>query len=454
MKKILVLVSFLTIYHSLFAQPKKIIADKIIAQVGDKIILRSEIINAISDYKRQGQDAQLPPNPECSFLEGQLIQKALVLQAEKDSLTVTEEEIDNMLDNQIRQFIQAYGSKEALEEISGRTVYQLKDDFKESFKERKLADQMRAKIVDNIKITPNEVRAYFAKIPTDSLPYYESEVEVSQIVSIPKANKDVEDYVIKQMYDYKRQVESGQKKFEAIAKLVSEDPGSKDNGGQYNLNRNDSKQWDPAFFSAAFKLKEGQISPVIRSKFGFHIIQMVSRSGDDIVIRHILRIPPITEDEIKLSVNKLDSVRAQLVAGVLPFGAAVKKYSDADDKDFTGGRLQARDGSSYLTIDELDKDMVIAIKDMKVGQYSKPQTYEDRGVKKVRVVFLKTRTAAHRESIQEDYNKIAQRALEIKKQETLERWFKEHMPNYYITIDKEFADCSSLGEWWKYASNR
>jgi peptidyl-prolyl cis-trans isomerase SurA len=451
MKKILLSLFVTTICTCAFAQPKKVVADKIIAQVGDKIILRSDVINAVLDYKRQGQD--LPPNAECSFLEGQLIQKALVLQAEKDSLNVSDDEVEAMLDNQVRQFIQAYGSKEQLEEVSGRTIYQLKDDFRQSFRERKLADQMRGKIVDNVKITPNEVRAYWNTIPKDSLAFYESEVEVGQIVSQPKANKDVEEYVIKQLYDIKKQVEIGTKKFDLVAKQVSDDPGSKENGGLYNMNRNEGKQWDPAFFQAALRLKEGQISPVIKSKFGYHIIQMISRSGDDFVVRHILKIPPITEEEIKLSNNKLDSVKVQLVAGSLTFGVAVSKYSDDEQSKFTGGMLQGRNGS-YLTLDELDKDMVLAIKDIKVGQYSKPQVYEDRGVKKVRIVYLKTRTEPHREDIKQDYNKIAQRALEIKKQETLEKWFKEHLPNYYITIDKEFADCSSLGDWWKYATNR
>ncbi len=456
MKKILLLLTLFFIQHSLFAQPqtKKIIADKIVAQVGDKIILRSDIINAISDYKRQGQEAQLPPNPECAFLEGQLIQKALVLQAEKDSINVSEEELDAMLDNQVRSFIQSYGSKEALEEISGRTVYQLKEDFKQSFRERKLAEQMRGKIVDGIKVTPTEVKAYFAKIPKDSLAFYESEVEVSQIISQPKANREVEEYITKQLYEYKRLVESGAKKFEAIAKQVTEDPGSKETGGMYNLNRNDSKSWDPAFFQAAFKLKEGQISAVIKSKFGLHIIQMVSRAGDDIVVRHILRIPPITDDEINLSIQKLDSIRVKLVAGTLNFGVAVNRYTDDENSKFNGGQLQGRDGSTYLTLDELDKDMVVAIKNLSVGDYSKPQVYEDRGVKKVRIVYLKTRTNPHRENLKEDYNKIASRALDEKKQETLQKWFKEHLPNYYITIDKDFFDCSSLGDWWKYAVNR
>jgi peptidyl-prolyl cis-trans isomerase SurA len=436
-----------------FAQPKKVIADKIIGQVGDKIILRSDVVNAIADYKRQGQEAQLPPNAECAFLEGQLIQKALVLQAEKDSLVVSDEEIEAALDNQIRGFIQAYGSKEMLEEISGRTIYQLKDDFRGPFREKKLADQMRSKIVDNVKITPNEVKAYFNKIPKDSLPYYESEIELSQIVSIPKSNKEVDEYVIKQMYEYKRQVENGVKKFEALAKQFSEDPGSKENGGMYNINRTE-KFWDKDFMNACFRLKEGQISPVIKSKFGYHIIQMVSRAGDDAVIRHILRIPPITEEEILLSIQKLDSVRKNIVAGKLTFGEAVNKHSDDESSKFNGGAITARNGSTYITIDELDKDLVIAIKNLKVGEYSKPLTFDDRGVKKVRIVYLKTRTEPHQENMREDYNKVAERALDEKKQVTLEKWFKEHLPRYYITIDKEFANCESLGDWWKFASNR
>ena len=269
---IVVLGSFLTTAVS--AQTKKVVADKIVGQVGDKIILRSDILNAIADLKRQsqGQDPSSLPN-ECQVLESQLIRKALVLQAQKDSLHVSDEEIEAALDNQIRMFIQSYGSKDILEEIAGKTVYQIKEDFKDGFKEKKLADQMQSKIVDGVKITPTEVKAYFAKIPKDSLPYYESEIEVSQIVLYPKANKDVEDYVAKQLYDFKKQIESGSKKMDQMAKLYSEDPAVKENGGQYTLNRND-KIWDPTFLAAAFRLKEGQISPVVKSKFGLHIIQI------------------------------------------------------------------------------------------------------------------------------------------------------------------------------------
>jgi len=224
MKKIYLFVVLFSVagllYNNAAAQSKKVVADKIVGQVGDKIILRSDIENSIADLKRQAQGQENVVIPTaCQILEGQLIQKALVLQGQKDSLKISEDDIDAALDNRIRGAIQQYGSKDLLEEIAGKTIYQLKEDFREAFRDQKLAEEMQKKIVGNVKITPNEVRAYYAKIPKDSLPFYESEVEISQVVVIPKANKDVEEYVAKQMLDYKRQVESGKQKFEQLVKL-------------------------------------------------------------------------------------------------------------------------------------------------------------------------------------------------------------------------------------------
>jgi len=452
MKKIGVLLVLLCFKLLATAQVKKVVADKIVAQVGDKIILKSDIDNAISDYKRQGQE--LPPNAKCAFMQGQLIQKALVLQAEKDSLQVSDDEIDAQLDNQVRGFIREYGSKEILEEIAGQTVYQIKESFRQPFRERSLADQMRKKIVESIKITPTEAKIYWDKIPKDSLPFYETELEISQITSTPKSNKDVDEYVIKQLYDYKRQVENGGKKFEQLAKMYSDDKGTENQGGTLAINRNDKGVIDAAFLAAAFRLKEGQISPVIKSEFGYHIIYMVSRSGDDAVVRHILKVPPVTEHEIDLSVEKLDSVRNKVLKHELTFGEAVKKYSDDKNASFNGGQIQARDGSTYITIDALDKDMVKTIEHMKAGDISTPQIYTDeqRGKKMVRLVYIKTKTTPHREDFKLDYNRIAQRALDEKKQKYLEAWFNEHLPAYYISIDKDYADCTILSNWFKYAT--
>lgn len=430
---------------SAWAQPKKVVADKIVAQVGDKIILRSDIFNSILDAQRQG--VNLPPNPECVLVERALIEKALVLQAEKDSLPINDDDIEANLDNRIRGFIMQYGSKEVLEEIAGKSVYQLKEDFREPIREQSLSEQMRRKIVANVRITPNEVRDYFELIPKDSLPFYESELEVSEIVLYPKANRDVESYVTRQLTDWKRQVEEGKVKFEQLARSYTEDPGSKESGGQYSINRND-KFWDPTFLAAAFKLKEGQVSQVVKSKFGLHLIQMVSRAGDDAVIRHILRIPPVTDEEVALANKKLDSIRSQVTSGALSFGEAVNKFSEDESSKYSGGRKQGRDGSSFVTIDELDKDIVMALQNMKVGDYSKPIPYTDeRGKKAVRIVYLQTRTEPHRENLKDDYSKISQRALEIKKNEALENWFETHIPNYYIVIDQQFSQCNNIKDW-------
>lgn len=453
MKVVFTFVSALFLCSAAFSQaPRKVVADKIVGIVGDKIILQSDVYNDILDRQRRGEP--VPENAECSIMEQILTLKALVLQAEKDSIQVGDDEVDALLDNQIRGFIQMYGSKEALEEIAGRSVYQIKEDFRPTFKERKLAERMRDKIVENVKITPQEVKDYFAKKDPKNLPYYESQVEIGTIVVYPKASRDLEKLTIDELNDFKHQVESGQQKFETLARLYTDDPGSKENGGQYSINRTE-KSWDPAFINNAFRLKEGQISPVFKSKFGYHIIQMVSRAGDDAVVRHILRIPKITDEEINQAVDKLDSVRAKLIAGTLTFGEAVAKYSDDENSKFTGGMLQNPDGSTFLELGQLDKEMVemLGKSNLKPGEYSKPTPFTDeRGKKGVRIVYLKTRTSPHRENLKDDYDRLAKEALEIKKQHALESWFASKIPSYYIMIDDQFKNCSTLHNWMQYAT--
>lgn len=427
----------------------KVVADKIVGIVGDKVILQSDIRNAVSDLQRQG--TQLPPDVECYIMEQQLIAKAMVVQAEKDSVLVGEDEIEALLDNQIRGFIQQYGSKEALEEIAGRTVYQIKEDFRANFRERELAQRMQAKVVEGVKITPQEVKAYFDKIPKDSLALYESEVEIGEVVIYPKASRDLEKLAMDDLADFKKQVETGKARFESLASLYSDDPGSKNNGGQYSINRTE-KSWDPAFLNHAFRLKEGQISPVFKSKFGYHIIQMVSRAGDDAIVRHILLIPKVTDTEINEAVQRLDSVRSKLIAGTMSFGEAVAKYSEDEQSKFTGGMRQGANGS-FVTIDQLDKDLVTLLKDLKVGEYSKPAVFTDeRGKKGVRLAYLKSRTEPHRENLKDDYDRIAKRALEIKRQGVLERWFAEKIPSYYLLIDSQYNDCQTLQNWLRFAA--
>ncbi len=314
-------------------QSTKIVADKIAAIVGDRIILQSDIRNSLADIARQG--GNVPENGECVLMDQAVLSKVLMLQAEKDSLPVTDEEVEADLDNRIRQYINQLGSQQALEEIAGKSIYQIKDDARESVKEQKLAQAMQRKIVDNVRITPVEVKAFFEKVPKDSLPFYESELEVGQIILYPKASRDIELYIVSEMNNYKKQLESKVVDFCTLAKQVSEDPGSKDRCGQYQINRNE-KTWDPVFMSTAFRLKEGEISSPVKGKFGYHIIQMVQRNGDDAIVRHILRIPPVTEAEINISKSKLDTVRSKIIAGTLGFNEAATKYSDDEAAKYTG----------------------------------------------------------------------------------------------------------------------
>lgn len=436
----LVLIAFgiLMSISAIAQQPKKVIADKIIGVVGDKIILRSDIKNSLADIIRQGGD--VPENAECMIMEQAVLSKVLMLQAQKDSLPVTDEEVEADLDNRIRSYVNQFGSQEAVEEVAGKTIYQIKDDARESVREQKLAAAMQHKIVENVRITPQEVKAFFDKIPKDSLPFYESELEIGQIVIYPKASRDLEQYIVGEMNNYKKQIELKLATFDQLAKRYSEDPGSKDRGGQYQLNRTE-KTWDPVFLSTAFRLKEGEISAPVKSKFGYHIIQMVQRNGDVAIVKHILRIPPVTEDEINQARKKLDTIRSKIIAGTIGFNEAASKYSDDETSKYTGPFLTNRDGSTFVTIDALDKDMVSMIAKLSPGDYSQPTAFEsEQGKKGVRVVYLKSRTAPHRMNLRDDYSKISQFALDEKKSKVMEEWVKNKMPSYYISIDADSAE--------------
>lgn len=441
MKKLFTVVALLAVVF-VQAQTKKIVADKIIGVVGDRIMLKSDIDNQINDAK--SKDYELPPDASCYLMQQLIINKMLAIQAEKDSLPVSDEEVEAEVENQIRYFVQQYGSKEVIEQITGKTLYQFREEMREPFREKLQAREMRKKIVENVKITPTEVYAFFNKIPKDSLAFYETELEIGEIVVYPKAGREMEEYAQEELKEYKRQVEAGTKKMEFLASQYTEDPGSKETGGMYVLNRNDN-QWDPTFFNTAMSLKEGQVSRVIKSKFGYHIIQCISRNGEEVTIRHILKIPRINEADIKDAINKLDTVRSKLIAGTMKFGEAVAKYSDDTNSKFTAGMMRGKDQSSIIYIDDLDKEMVPLLEKLKPGEFAQPTAFTDpQGKKGVRLIYLVNRTAPHRENMENDYSKIAGRALEEKQQKELQKWFIKNSNTFYVQIEDEYKDCEPI----------
>lgn len=456
MKKLLLLLTASTLSAVVFAQPQKIVADKIIAVVGDRIILKSDITNAIADAARNGN--AVPENANCMILDQALVSKVLMMQAIKDSLPVTDDEVEAELDLKVREYIRVYGSKEALEQVAGKSIYQIKDDARESVKESKLAQSMQRKVVDNVKVTPAEVKDYFNRIPKDSLPFFESEYQIGQIIVFPKASRDMEIYIVGELNNYKRQIDAKTSTFEQLAKRYSEDKGSKDRGGMYQISRVD-KSWDPAFVNAAFRLKEGQISNPFKSKFGYHIVQLVERNGDEATVRHILRFVPVNEEEIAAATVKLDSVRKQLMDGKMDFNTAAGKYSDDETAKFAGPYLLNGRNESVVTIDEMDKGVVSVLDKITIGGYSQPMPYTDERQEKkgVRLLYIKSKSEPHRMNIKDDYNRISSAALEEKKYKALDKWLTTHLSNHYIMLDPEEASCPQLKKWADaaktYASN-
>lgn len=425
-------------------------ADKIIAIVGrNRIVLQSELEQqAAQAAQQQNNGAPLSDSLRCLLLQEMIMGKMLVEQAERDSLLVTDEEVDGTLENRIRYFIRLYGSKEKLESMTGKTIYQMKEENRDVIKEQMMADKVKSKLLANVHVTPAEVQAFYNKIPKDSLPLFPATVEVGEIVMDPGTNPELDKYAREKLEDIRKQIVTDGKSFETMAGLYSEDPGSRDNGGRYDgVTRNGG--FAQEFVTAAFRLQNGEVSPIVKTKFGYHIIQMIQRKGEQVDIRHILIMPQHTADDYRAAMQKLDSVRSEIVAGKLTFSEAVGKYSTDENSKMTGGMIVSpQTGASQLEVDQLDPQLALMIDSLKIGAISQPQQYKNqRGEISTRIVFLKTRTEPHKANLRDDYSKIQGVAKAQKEHDHMDAWITERLPTYYLKIDPDFAGCSSLQRW-------
>lgn len=432
-------------------------ADKIIAVIGkNRIILLSQLeqeaAQASSTY------GVLDDSMKCHLLSQLMMRKVLAEQAERDSLLVSDAELEGMLENRIRYFISRFGTKEEMERQIGKTTYQLKEENREIFRENSMADKMQQKLLANVKITPAEVSEFFNQQNKDSLPYYPAAVEVGQIVINPTPSAEVDKLAKDNLENIRNQIVSGEQNFETMAGLYSMDPGSRDVGGRINgVTRNGDLVQE--FITNAFRLqKPGDVSPVFKTQFGYHIMQLINRKGEEADVRHILIIPERTSADYKAAMLTLDSARAALISGKITFAEAVAKYSTDEGNKMTGGILTNRTtGASQLPIDELDPQMVLLLDSMQIGTYSQPQMFNGAGrqgnEKAARIVFLKSRSEPHRANLRDDYSEIQRVALEQKKAVKMEIWLKDHLSSYYIKVDKDYQDCEALRSWVKVASD-
>lgn len=429
--------------------------DKIVAVVGkNRIVLDSELEAAFTQAKLNEGNNDADDSLKALILQQLVLQKILAEQAERDSLLVSDEEVDGTIDNKLRYYIRQYGSKERLEQATGKTIYQLKEENRDVIRETLMAERMQNKIMENVKITPAEVKAFYDKVPKDSLPFFPAVVEIGQIVIDPPVSKELDDLAKNKLEDIRLQIVNEGKSFEAMAGMYSDDPGSRDNGGRYNdVTRNGG--WAPEFVAAAFKLQNGEVSPIIKTQFGYHIIQMIQRKGEQADLRHILIIPQKTSADFQTAMNRLDSIRTNvLLPNKMSFAEAVGKFSTDENAKMTGGMvLNPETGASEIEIAALDPQMVLMLDTLKTGTYSAPQIFQDeRSNQSTRIVYLKTRTEPHKANLTDDYSKIQNVALSQKKAMKLNDWVKTRMPNAYIRIVPEYAK-SSVFSGWNLAKN-
>jgi peptidyl-prolyl cis-trans isomerase SurA len=427
------------------AQPSKSsMVDGLVAVVGDKIILKSDVESEYANWIAQGNDPD--PDMKCIIIDQLLTNKLMLRQAELDSLEVSDEEIEGQIDRRMRYFISMIGSREKLEEFYGKSILEIKEEFRPQIKEMVLAQKMQEQITQNVTISPREVQAYFAKVPADSIPYFDAEIEIGQIVLFPEIGPVQKEFTIEKLGDIRSRILKGEN-FTTLALLYSEDPGSAKEGG--SLGFFGRGEMVPEFEAVAFKLKPGEISSVIRTKFGYHILQLVERRGDRVHCRHILIKPPVGNRELDGARIRLDSIRKEITAGNLDFTAAVRKHSEDEESKQNGGMLmEANSGLSTFTINQLTPDVYFAIDKLKPGEMSDPQPYSaPDGSRGFRVFYLKSRTSPHQANLDTDYARIQNAALSMKRIETVQAWFMKTKVKTYINIDQEYLSCGNLSRW-------
>lgn len=439
-----VLLVLITVGNALYAQRS---VNKIVAVVGDNIILQSDIERDYANYILQGN----PENPEvkCYLVQQMLTQKLLSQQAVIDSVTVTDDEVTNEVDRRMRAFMQRAGGQERLEQFLNRSVIQYKDEIRPDVREQLVAERMRGKITENVAVTPLEVKRFFESIPKDSLPYFNTEVEIGEIVTYPKLTKKEKESFRDKAEALRLRVKGGES-FETLARLYSQDPGSAPDGG--DLGFFDRTVMTKEFTAMAFKLKAGDLSPVFETDFGFHFLQVIDRRGEQVRVRHILiKIEP-TSASLDRTKAHIDSIQRDVVAGKIPFATAASMFSDNNDTKYTGGMLLNSEGvqsrTTYIPTDKLEPQVFLTIDTMKVGSFSKPELFTAKdGKQGYRFLYLKSKTQPHQASLETDFPKLKESAYEDKLNRQVSEWFEQRRKSTYIKIDQEFQSCEGLKMW-------
>jgi len=441
--KYILLFCFIIGSFTTFAQQEKQgeVLDKIIAKVDNYFVLKSELE---LQYQRYLATDPVNTPTRCQLLEGLVINKLLLAKSEIDSVSVEDKRIDQELNSRMEQMENQYGSSKAIVEAFGKSIATLKEDLKGSIKEQLVGRKMQDKITEAVKITPKEVKQFFGTFPADSLPYLPSEVEVGHIVRLAQPNKEQKQELVTKLNEFKKRVEKGES-FDEIAKIYSEDLGSGKRGGDLGFAKRG--QMVPPFEAAALKLKPNEMSDIVESEFGFHLIQMIEQRGQEYRAKHILLRPDYQKLDLTEPTKFLDSIRVLIQRDTLKFEKAAKEFSqDKGTQDAGGMMLDPETRGLKLPFDSsMDPALYFALDSMKVGTISVPQQYRtDDGRSAMRIIYFKAKHAPHFANLKDDYQKIAAIALSRKRNTAIDEWFLKAKEDVFISIDEEYKDCDIL----------
>ncbi len=428
-------------------QEQGVIIDQIVAVVGANVILHSDVEAQYIQYRMQEGAKGSAKTIKCTILENMLYQKLLLNQAELDSVEVSDMQVEGEMDRRLRHYISMFGSPEKFEEFYKKSILQFKEDLREQVKELMMVESVQQTITKDVKITPSEVRAFFKEIPSDSLPFLNSEFELSQIVIMPPINKDEKERVKTKLTELRARILKGES-FATLAILYSEDPGSAKKGGELGLHGRG--EMFPEFEAVAFSLKDGEVSEIVETEAGYHIIQLIERRGDYINVRHILIMPKVSPLDLAKAKVMLDSVAQLIQDKKYTFEEAVKKFSEDPSKNNGGILVNPMTGNSVFESDQLDPKVFFVIDKLKVGDISNPVPFKmDDGKDAYRILYLKSRTEPHKANLKDDYDKIQNWALEDKKGKVMNEWINEKVASTYIRINGELGKCNFANDWVK-----
>lgn len=455
LKKIIPAVLMTIPLMGMAATPKDSIGtviDEVVWVVGDEAILRSDVEQLRIQSSMEGM--KWSGDPDCTIPEQIAVQKLFKHQALIDSIEVTDADVAQEVEQQINYWLEMVdGSRERLEEYKHQTISQIRNELREEMKDRQMVQKMKNKLVQDISVTPAEVRRYFKDMPSDSIPFVPTEVEVQIIQKTPRIETEELDRIKGELREYTDRINKGEASFSTLARLYSEDPGTARRGGELGLTGRGTL--DPAFATVAFNLTDPKkVSKIVESEFGFHIIQLIEKRGEKVNVRHILRKPVVSDEAIEKSLGRLDSIANDLRAGKYTFEEAAPIISD--DKDTRNSKglmstnmMQTGHTSSKFRMQDLPPEIAKVVDTMKVGQISQAFTMiNQRGKTVCMIAKLKNRIDGHKATVTEDFQTLKDVVLNKRREERVHQWVVDKIKNVYTRLNSEFANCQFEYEGW------